>query len=572
MREPLRVAVRVAADPAPAYIAHALERLGASPVAEVVLVLVDPSGAGRERTPGERRYDTVERLVYRGGLPALDPRPLPALGGVRPTAGAAGDPRRDAWALVEAARAEVLVDLAPAPLAPPARPAAPLPLGHWCLRFAGTAGGARGGTIPRRATREGVGEAVLEARLSGGESVDAERLVAALPAVGYARARDALLWAAAGFPARTLERTARRATAVAPDGAATRRSDGRAGVISVAPSAAALAPARPGAGAGDGSSGGHAGRPGWARLTVATARRILERAWYRETWEVLARRPAGPGLPPDLHGFRPIPPPAGRFLADPFVVAEASPPRTRLFVEVSRLGRHEGSIAALDLRRDGTWGPPGAALDLGRHLAYPHVARLGGRLVLTPDDAAGGVHAYEQAGDGTWRRVATLLEGVRASDPTLVEHDGRLWLFVAQAGPGMSPWDELHLYTAAAIEGPWAPHPANPVVADVRRARPAGRMLRIDGRLVRPGQDCALAYGRRIVLSEVDRLDEGGYAERVVGTIEPTGLRGATRTHTYGSDGDTEVLDAFVRRARLGLIAPSLPRLVRRRRPAVAAR
>jgi hypothetical protein len=265
---------------------------------------------------------------------------------------------------------------------------------------------------------------------------------------------------------------------------------------------------------------------------------------------VLTRTP-GAGLPADLRGFRAVPAPAGRFYADPFAVHDGG--RDHLFVEMSRVGRHEGSIVRLTRSPDGSWGVARGVLAAGRHLAYPHVVRLGDRLVLTPDDGGGAsVIAYGRTRDcETWEPLATLVTGIRASDPTLVEHAGRLWLFVTVASHGMSPWDELHLYSAPGLDGPWAPHPLNPVVADPRRARPAGRVLRVDGRLLRPGQDCSSAYGRRVVLSEITRLDLEGYEERPVATIEPAGYPGATRTHTYTVDGNIEAVDALVRVPRL---------------------
>ena len=83
----------------------------------------------------------------------------------------------------------------------------------------------------------------------------------------------------------------------------------------------------------------------------------------------------------------------------------------------------------------------------------------------------------------------------------------------------------------------------NPVVTDARRARPAGRVLRRDGALLRPAQDASGGYGRRIVLNRIDLLAEDDYRETAVASIEPGWLPGVVRTHTYTVDGDVEVLD-----------------------------
>jgi hypothetical protein len=145
-----------------------------------------------------------------------------------------------------------------------------------------------------------------------------------------------------------------------------------------------------------------------------------------------------------------------------------------------------------------------------------------------------------------------LLRDVRAYDPTLLRHEGRYWLFVAMAAPGARPSDELCLYSAPSLAGPWRPHPLNPIVSDARSARPAGRILVQDGSLIRPSQDASGGYGSRISLNRIDVLTDEEYRETPVGTIEPGWLPGVVRTHTYTADGGIEALDGvrYERRSR----------------------
>jgi hypothetical protein len=173
-------------------------------------------------------------------------------------------------------------------------------------------------------------------------------------------------------------------------------------------------------------------------------------------------------------------------------------------------------------------------------------------LLLTPDNGRDtGVDLFlERAGNGGPDRIAHRLDGIAASDPTLLWHEGRFWLFVSVKGHGMSPWDELHLYSAASLADVWQAHPRNPVVADVRRARPAGRIFTRGGDLIRPGQDCSREYGERIALSAITKLTPDAYEEHPIGFIEPTGFAGVRRTHTYTFDGSFEALDGYRRVAR----------------------
>src|SRR5205823_5942327 len=109
--------------------------------------------------------------------------------------------------------------------------------------------------------------------------------------------------------------------------------------------------------------------------------------------------------------------------------------------------------------------------------------------------------------------------------------------------------DELSLFMADALDGPWRAHPANPIVSDVRSARPAGRIFVRGGSLIRPAQDSAGGYGRAVILNRVDTLTEWAYQETPIARIGTDWLRGNRGTHTYNFDSRYEVVDG--RRWRL---------------------
>ncbi len=231
---------------------------------------------------------------------------------------------------------------------------------------------------------------------------------------------------------------------------------------------------------------------------------------------------------------------------------QTTPEGDRIYVEDCPNGTHRGRISILRPTPEGGWRPERMALADIAHRAYPHVIKTPDGLVVTPDGGRnGGVDIFIDRGPRTgFEHVARCLDDLSISDATLLWHDERYWLFVAVTGHGMSPWDELHLYSSATLRGLWHPHPRNPVVADVRRARPAGRIFRHAGRLIRPGQDCSEAYGRRIVLSAITTLNDTDYEEHPIGSIEPAGTHGIERTHTYSFDGSTEALDGYRRTFR----------------------
>ncbi len=79
-------------------------------------------------------------------------------------------------------------------------------------------------------------------------------------------------------------------------------------------------------------------------------------------------------------------------------------------------------------------------------------------------------------------------------------------------------------------------------MSDVRRARSAGWLFDDGGRLIRPSQDCSLAYGYALVFSEVVKMTETEYEERVISRIEPGAFAGVAN-HTYNRTARFEVVD-----------------------------
>jgi hypothetical protein len=96
--------------------------------------------------------------------------------------------------------------------------------------------------------------------------------------------------------------------------------------------------------------------------------------------------------------------------------------------------------------------------------------------------------------------------------------------------------------------GPFTPHPCNPVVADVRRARMAGRLFRHGGRLYRPAQNCTPQYGSSLVIHEVTALTPGAYREVPVQEIHPDWDRRYVGIHTINAAAGLSLID--LRRSR----------------------
>lgn len=233
--------------------------------------------------------------------------------------------------------------------------------------------------------------------------------------------------------------------------------------------------------------------------------------------------------------------------ADPFVVTAQG--RRLVFVEeMLDPKRNNANIACVELT-DGGARRLGIALDEPGHLSFPQVFAWQGQWYLTVESSYDRRVSLYRATDFPleWVRIQDLVTGRVCVDPTLHHHDGHWYLFANVAENRNSTSDELFLFVADDLEGPYLPHPASPIVCDVRRARMAGRLFQHNGRLIRPAQDCGPGYGNAVVFNEVLDLGPTVYRERKISRLAPYLKRRVGGCHTYNFDGGVEVLDVFGR-------------------------
>ncbi len=180
-------------------------------------------------------------------------------------------------------------------------------------------------------------------------------------------------------------------------------------------------------------------------------------------------------------------------------------------------------------------------LSAPHHLSYPGVYHIDGQWWLLPEGAdSARLQMYRAPSpQGPWTPALVLsLSGDSATrwlDPTLVHKDGRWWLFVnASVQAGMGDHERLHLFSASRIDSEhWQPHPANPIVADARCARSAGRPFLAHGQWHRPAQDCSRSYGSAVRIRRM-HWDSQHYSETAVRTLKPRHFHpDADGLHTY---------------------------------------
>ena len=246
--------------------------------------------------------------------------------------------------------------------------------------------------------------------------------------------------------------------------------------------------------------------------------------------------------------LKPIIPPSGAFWADPFLVHKES--RTYIFFEEFIHKTGLGRIAYLEIGRDGTIGASHPVLEKPYHLSYPFIFEYSGEFYMIPETAqqrAIDMYRCTRFPD-QWVYHKTIMRDLRAVDATLIEHDGLWWMFVNIAGEGGSTWDELHLfYAESPLSDEWTPHLLNPVISDVRYARPAGHIFYRDGDLMRPSQDSSLRYGYALNLNRITKLTTTEYEEELLERLEPPDEGDILAVHTHNFSGNLTVVDAMLR-------------------------
>jgi hypothetical protein len=503
------VAVMLDGPPTPAWQERALAGLDESPVLRVVEVSVT---AGERRSPLRRAHAAIERHLFALGPDALAPAPLQRT--IAERRGQASTP------------AELVIWLSELP------PATDEYRDVLYLRHGGVREPAEQAFA--RAAVHNLACVETEVLLRHGEKTTlVDRTVSAARPFSTTLSRDRALWKFTAL----IRRAAERAPGLDLPASADRS-------VRPAPSTGELlvrSPAR------------------WLR--VITTRLLFSRPWRIWVRELQRDPTQGWSQSRALVRWK-----DGHVYADPFLFEHEG--SHHLFCEEIPKGSRRGVISHTELHRDGTVAePPAPVLEAPYHLSYPFVFAHGGEIFLIPESSdVRRVELYRAVDfPRVWERETVLLDDLVASDATLLAHGEQLWLFVGVAVPHATLLDELHLFIAADPRGPWRAHPRNPIVSDVRCARPAGAIQRWGTRLVRPGQDGSRRYGGAISFREIDELSESDYAEHEIARLDPGDLVSARATHTYAGDGRFEAVDLRRRERAIGERVKQLANTLRRR-------
>lgn len=285
---------------------------------------------------------------------------------------------------------------------------------------------------------------------------------------------------------------------------------------------------------------------------------LFQRLWKKflslfffEQWSLLISNTSN-GLSASWSDFKLLTPPKDRFWADPFLWEKNG--EQYIFFEELPYITMKGYISCLKIDQEMNIVSNEIVLERPYHLSYPFLFEYRDQLYMLPEAKQNNeIELYQcQSFPNKWEKVSSLISNIQAVDSTLLEWNNKWWLFTNVAKVGGNAYDSLYLFFAdSPLSTNWTPHPLNPVVQDIKRARPAGNIIQLDNSLIRPSQDCSVRYGYAINFNRIDILSETEYKETHLNSfLPPKNNKDVLATHTWNQLGNLQVIDAEYWRRR----------------------
>lgn len=274
---------------------------------------------------------------------------------------------------------------------------------------------------------------------------------------------------------------------------------------------------------------------------------LFDKVYYKRQWILLYQTQPGQQLS-DINSFKTHLPPASKFWADPFVVHHDN--EHYVFIEELDNKSNKGFISYCKVEND-MMSEPLKIIDTSYHLSFPNVFKFENVYYMIPESSAANniqLWCCNEFPD-KWELHKVMIDNIKAVDSVVKYIHGKWWLFcTVKPLPDVSGNEELCVFYAdSPLSDQWISHPKNPVCSDARLGRNAGKIEMKDGRYFRYGQYSGYGYGKAITKSEIIKISETEYQEKLIEMISPETSKGFDNLHTFNSNSYMTVGDALRR-------------------------
>lgn len=227
------------------------------------------------------------------------------------------------------------------------------------------------------------------------------------------------------------------------------------------------------------------------------------------------------------------------YFADPFVIKTEKD--TYIFFEWYSYSKGKADLAVA--RKSEGFRNYHILTNFKEHRSYPYVFEYKKNIYCMPEaNQTNKVTLYHFNEDKlTFEQDCVLLEGFPIVDSTLYHIENKWFIFLVNQKKSHT---HLEIYHSDDLKGQYVAHENNPVIVDCSKARPAGKLFELDGKLIRPSQNCTEHYGQSITLEEIDLLTDKQFSTKYLGEIKPIRHCDYDKgIHTINSDGNFTVFD-----------------------------
>ncbi|RED45337.1 hypothetical protein DFQ10_102205 [Winogradskyella eximia] len=287
-------------------------------------------------------------------------------------------------------------------------------------------------------------------------------------------------------------------------------------------------------------------------LYLKKAFQVIKSKFQFDQWALIFFNNKNNENPYDLKKYTKILPPKDRFWADPFLIKHND--ITYLFIEELIYKNKLGHLAVMEIDDEGNYTKPQTILVKDYHLSYPFVFQDNGNFYMIPETSGNNdIQLYKATNFPLkWELEKVIMKDVVAVDTTIYKEDDTYWMFTnIKKHKGESKHVELNLFSSNSLfADEWVPHPLNPIVSDIKTARPAGKLFKAKNKLYRPSQNCSNHYGYGLNISEITTLSNNDFKETIIAAIKPDWSKSINCTHSFNSAEQLYISDIKIKRNR----------------------